>query len=109
LTVSLGSVLSILHNYISWILRFASKVVLDDRLGSRSVTLLSIQGGTGVVRNPERTEWSRGGRWRESGNELIGKDKRFDNYLHSVSSSVRVVHGSPWVILWSWLDVPDIT
>lgn len=46
LTISLGSVVSILDDDVGWVLRLLVEVVVDNFLGSSSITLLSIQGST---------------------------------------------------------------
>lgn len=49
LTVRLGCVLAVLDDQVSRVLRLALDEVLDDLLGAVGVSLLGVQGGTGVL------------------------------------------------------------
>lgn len=80
LTVSLGRVITICNNQILWsVVVLAAQVTFQDSLGAICVSLLSIERGTGHVRN------------------------------HGVSAAEWVLCVSEGMILWCWLREPNIT
>lgn len=80
LAVGLGGIVATVDNQILWsVVMLAAEVGLEDVLRARSVSDLSIDGGTRHVRN--------GG----------------------VAAAPWVLGVAEWVVLWCWLWEPDVT
>ncbi|KAH3671631.1 hypothetical protein OGAPHI_000336 [Ogataea philodendri] len=79
-SVRLGLVLTVQQDdVLRSVVELLGEERLQDVLGTLGISDLGIDNGSGVVRS------------------------------HGVTSTVLVGHGSPWVVLWSWLREPDVS